>query len=574
MRVLLLTHTFNSLAQRFYVELTQRGHEVSVEFDVNDSVTVEAAALFKPDLIVAPYLRRAIPEAIWRHHTCIVIHPGVIGDRGPSALDWAILNGESTWGVTALQANEVMDGGDIWATAEFPLRLAKKSSLYRNEVTEAAVRCLQEVLAKCGDPTFQPRSLDYADPSVRGQLRPLMEQSERRIDWQRDDTATVLRKIRSADGFPGVLDELYGRTVYLYDAHPEDELHGEPGTVIARRDHAICRATVDGAVWIGHLKAQPIDDERSFKLPAGLLLGDVLDGVPEVPLAIETGDGRETLQEIRYRERDGVGYLTFEFYNGAMSTDQCRRLLAAYETARGRDTKVLVLLGGRDFWSNGIHLNVIEQADSPADESWANINAMNDLTRAIIETDDQLTIAALRGNAGAGGVFLALAADRVYAREGVILNPHYKSMGNLYGSEYWTYLLPKRVGAERAELLTQERLPVGARQECEIGLLDDCFGIDVDSFDARVRDIAAGLAANPGIDAQIAAKRGRRIADEARKPLVDYREEELARLQLNFYGFDPSYHVARYNFVHKVPHSRTPYHLARHRRVDFNSDAA
>ena len=28
-----------------------------------------------------------------------------------------------------------------------------------------------------------------------------------------------------------------------------------------------------------------------------------------------------------------------------------------------------------------------------------------------------------------------------------------------------------------------------------------------------------------------------------------YREEELDRLRLNFYGFDPSYHIARYYFV-------------------------
>ena len=40
----------------------------------------------------------------------------------------------------------------------------------------------------------------------------------------------------------------------------------------------------------------------------------------------------------------------------------------------------------------------------------------------------------------------ALAADRVYARDDVVLNPYYRHMGGLYGSEYWTYLLPRRVG--------------------------------------------------------------------------------------------------------------------------------
>ncbi len=50
-------------------------------------------------------------------------------------------------------------------------------------------------------------------------------------------------------------------------------------------------------------------------------------------------------------------------------------------------------------------------------------------------------------------MFLALAADCVLARSGIVLNPHYRNMGNLYGSEYWTYLLPRRVGAEQANAL-------------------------------------------------------------------------------------------------------------------------
>ena len=171
----------------------------------------------------------------------------------------------------------------------------------------------------------------------------------------------------------------------------------------------------------------------------------------------------------------------------------------------------------------------------------------------------------MQGNAGAGGVFLALAADRVWARAGVVLNPHYKNMGNLYGSEYWTYLLPRRVGADNARAITQRRLPVGAREAVAIGLIDDHFGATPEAFreeaSARARRIAAERAFLP----TLREKNSRRRADEAAKPLAAYRAEELARMRLNFYGFDSSYHVARYHFVAKVPHSRTPLWLARHR---------
>lgn len=554
MRILFLTHSFNGLAQRLHVELTRRGHEVSVEFDINEAVTIEAVTLFRPDLIVAPFLKRAIPETLWQEHVCLVVHPGIKGDRGPSALNWAILNDETEWGVTVLQASGEMDAGDIWAEARFAMRAASKGSLYRNEATEAAVRALLEAVIRFEAGGFVPEPLDYGRPEVRGRLHHPTRQADRAIDWRQDDMATALRKIRSADGFPGVLDEIHGEQVYLFDAHAETTLRGRPGQIIARHGGAICRATVDGAVWIGHLKRKP-GHEPTFKLPAAMVLGSKLAGVPEL--------APSSWHEIRYEEQGEVGILHFDFYNGAMGTEQCERLQTAYVEACQRPTRVIVLAGGEDFWSNGIHLNLIEAAPSPADESWRNINAMNDLARAIIDTTSHLTISALQGNAGAGGVFLALAADKVVARTGVVLNPHYKAMGNLYGSEYWTYLLPRRVGAACAHEITENRLPLDANQAKEIGLIDDCFGGDKTEFWREVESLALRMARD---SAQLlATKRERRLGDEARRPLAAYRAEELAHMKRNFYGFDPSYHVARYNFVCKIPQSHTPRHLACHR---------
>lgn len=564
-KILFLTHAFNSLAQRLYVELTARGHEVSIEFDINDGVTEEAVRLYDPELVVAPFLKRAIPESVWRSRRCIVIHPGIKGDRGPSSLDWAVQEGAVEWGVTALEAVAEMDAGPIWASVNFPMRAANKASLYRNEVTEAAARALAMSLERMRDPDFLPEPLDCARPDVRGRARPPMRQSDRAIDWTRDSAVSVLAKLRAADGVPGVLDELYGEPVYLYDAHPEDLLQaGRPGAVIARRDGAILRATIDGAVWIGHLKRKT-QGEPALKLPATTVLGDKLAGVPELTVPLHDEARARTYRELAYAERDGVGYLHFPFYNGAMSTRQCERLAAAIRYAKSRPTRVIVLTGGRDSWSNGIHLNVIEASATPADESWANINAIDDVALEILSCDRHLTIAAMQGNAGAGGVFLALAADRVLARRGVILNPHYKGMGNLYGSEYWTYLLPKRVGAERARTITERRLPIGSPQAMALGLIDEAVGEDLQAFVVHLERTASALAAAPDFAAQLERKRAERAADEAVKPLERYRAEELERVKLNFWGFDPSYHVARYHFVFKIPKSRTPLYLARHR---------
>ncbi len=549
MRILLLAHSFNSLTQRLYVELTERSHEMSVEFDINDAITREAVALFRPDIVLAPFLKRAIPEDVWRGCRCLIVHPGIVGDRGPSALDWAVLDGEAVWGVTVLEAEAEMDAGPVWASVNFPMRPATKSSLYRREIADAAMEAVTTAVARIESGNHDPVC---REAMMLGRLRPLCRQSDRLIDWHHDGTDIVLQKIGSADGVPGVRDTLFGRPVRLFDAHRAEGLTGAPGTIIARCDGALARATRDGAVWIGHVREER---DEALKLPSTYVFA-----AESAALPVAAG-----YAPIRYEEEGAVGFLHFAFYNGAMSTTQCETLRAAYAQALRRPTRVLLLMGGPDHWSNGIHLGLIEAADSPADESWRNINAMDDFVRDIITTEDRLVVSVLRGSAGAGGVFLALAADEVWACQGIVLNPHYKDMGNLYGSEYWTYLLPRRVGPENARRLTQARLPMGVAEGQRLGLIDRTLPPNSFNEPGAIGEAAHRLAADPNFETRLIDKRRRREDDEALKPLERYRAEELERMRLNFYGFDPSYHVARCNFIRKTPKSRTPVTLARHR---------
>ncbi len=556
LRVLFLVSAHNSLSQRAYVALTERGHQVSVAVVDSGAEMETAVEVHRPELVVCPFLTKIIPESVWSEHRCLIVHPGPVGDRGPASLDWAIELGMGEWGVTVLEATGEVDGGDIWATRRFRTRPVGKSSLYRHEVRRGAVDALVEAVDNVGANGYSPTPLDYADPSVTGRPLPALSQADRSIDWSSDPSATILRKIRAAEGNPGVLDRIGDVELHLFGAHPERTLRGLPGAIVAQRDGAICRATVDGAVWITHLRQRDRGAERFFKLPAAralALAGHELD-VPEVPAALHAPmpEG-ETYREISYEERSGVGYLHFDFYNGAMSTEQCRRLREAYSYARSRrQTRVIVLMGGPDFWSNGIHLNVIEAAENPAEESWYNLHAIDEVVRDIVETDSHLVIAALSGDAAAGGVPMALAADHVVAREDVVLNPYYGHMGGLHGSEYWTYLLPRRVGPELTAELTGTFAPVGTRRAVEIGLLDAAFGEDLVAFRAQLSGLAERLARHPDMGHWLDEKRRQRTRDEQVKPLSTYRTEELARCHENFFGPDGSYHEARRRFVHKI----------------------
>ena len=166
------------------------------------------------------------------------------------------------------------------------------------------------------------------------------------------------------------------------------------------------------------------------------------------------------------------------------------------------------------------------------------------------------------GDRGRGGGARQLGGDlgeQVLARDGIVLNPHYQGMGGLYGSEYWTYSLPKRVGAEKAQELTERCLPVSVQEARAIGLIDDVILQDhpgesaFGGFREQIARIAEGLARSPHYASWLEHKRAGRAQDERVKPLQQYRADELAEMKKNFWGEDRGYHLARAAFVRKQP---------------------
>jgi putative two-component system protein, hydrogenase maturation factor HypX/HoxX len=553
-RILLLVTAFNGLSQRAWCVLREAGHDVGVLLATSETDMIEGVRRARPDLIICPFLKDRVPAAVWQHWRTVIVHPGPVGDRGPSSLDWAISDSARSWGVTALQAVEEMDAGPIWATRTFAVPAAppRKSSLYNGPVADAAIECIVEVVTKAQDGSFTPT------PAEKKDARPLMRQNDRAFGWD-EPTETIVRRIRAADGSPGVRTELGGMPVFAYDAVPGLARGARPGQLLSRRQGAVLVGTGDGSLWLGHLRAaDPGHGRAGIKLPSTTLLGARLRGVAHSPLP--PGNEPEhpaAYRQVRYRRSGAVGWLSFDFYNGAMAPGHCRRLLAGFKHAVSQDTEVLVLRGGTDAFSNGIHLNVIEAAADPASSAWAGIRAINEVCREIIMCTRQVVIAGYAGSAGAGGVMLGLGADIVAARDGIVLNPYYE-MG-LYGSELHTYTLPRRVGAEAAQSLIDDKLPVSAARARSIGLVDEVGPRHPDAY-------AQWLAALAERESDVRTARNRRqvkarrLAAE-RVPLEVYEAQELAEMSRDMFADRNGFAAARHAFVRKVKPAATPARL-------------
>jgi len=546
MKITLLITSFNSSSQIAFCALKDMEHTIDVVYAMNPEQMEQEVSSFQPDIIISPFLKKFIPDTLYSKYPCFVLHPGIRGDRGAYSLDNAIREDKREWGVVYLKANDEYDCGAIYAEEFFSMRKTYKASLYRNEVNQSSIQALKTLLSNIEDKVFLPILQD--DNIMHKQLT----QDDRSIDWIKDTTAVILKKIYMSDSHPGVKDEILGVECYLYGAHNEQKLRGKhPKEILAKRDGAICLATIDGAVWITHLKE--ID---RFKLPATYVLKEKLLGIKEDRLPLVFDKSYETFYEISCEINNDIAYLYFDFHNGAFSSEKCMKLKYAFEYIK-TEAKVVVLMGGKDFFSNGIHLNILEDSKKNGEDGWSNINAMNDLVKSILFADDVITVASFEKNSGAGGVFLALACDYVLGSDSAVLNPHYKTLG-LSGSEYHSYTLPKRVGSERSMQLLDECLPLDAKQAKEIGMIDEVY-ISLNYKESLDSFCNTLLHEEEKYEDFLWDKE--EYLEENRAKIEQAREQEIDIMYPEFWEEASSFHTLRYEFVYKVCPLSTPKRL-------------
>ena len=216
-----------------------------------------------PEVILCPFLTKRILEEIWKDKSrlCLVVHPGIHGDRGASSIDWALKDKLPEWGVTVLQAGEAMDAGDMWSTKNFKVQDGStKSSLYGTVVVDTAMDAIHEAMEKIVT-RQQDIPLDYLDPEVKGTLRENRKLSCRKFDFNQCANEAA-RQIRMSDSSPGAPYSFDRHKVFLCNAQVDftkEFVEAEPGTIAGHRNGAVRIACANGSIWVTHMKGRGKD---------------------------------------------------------------------------------------------------------------------------------------------------------------------------------------------------------------------------------------------------------------------------------------------------------------------------
>src|SRR5213075_2585865 len=201
-----------------------------------DSDFLQQLRDLRPDVgVVVAYghiLRPALLELPPRG--MINVHPSLLpGLRGAAPVEWAIIRGHETTGVTIIQLDAGMDSGPILHQIPHHIGPDVTGAELSAHVAEMGAQALVETLAMMeqSDPPPQP----VPQNEDRATFAPKLTRDTARIDWTKDARA-ISCLIRGLDPRPGAWTELNHAELKLFNPkvnEPPFPGTGAPGEVLS-----------------------------------------------------------------------------------------------------------------------------------------------------------------------------------------------------------------------------------------------------------------------------------------------------------------------------------------------------
>lgn len=214
-----------------------RGEEFIAELralDADLSVVVAYGQILKPEVLSVPRLGS------------MNIHASLLPElRGAAPVQWAIIRGYETTGVTIMQMEAGLDSGPMLLRVEEPIVPEESGAELGGRLAEIGAEALVETLALMEDGQIVPEPQDHS----RATYAPKLDRETARINWSLP-AFEVARWIRGLDDVPGAWSPLGDRgPVKLFRPRLEDG-DGAPGTVLDTDGEGVLIATGEGAVRI------------------------------------------------------------------------------------------------------------------------------------------------------------------------------------------------------------------------------------------------------------------------------------------------------------------------------------
>ncbi len=206
---------------------------------------------------------------------CLNIHASLLPRwRGAAPIHRAIEAGDAQTGVTIMQMDAGLDTGDMLLMEAVPIRDDDTTGSLHDRVAMLGGRLIVEALevAACGGLTARPQPEEGVTYAHK------IEKAEAALDWTAP-AATLARRVRAFNPFPGAATALAGDAIKVWTAHADGHAGGgTPGEVLAADADGIRVAAGAGALVLTELqrsggkRLSAADFLRGFALAPGQVL--------------------------------------------------------------------------------------------------------------------------------------------------------------------------------------------------------------------------------------------------------------------------------------------------------------
>ncbi|MCL2363806.1 MAG: methionyl-tRNA formyltransferase [Defluviitaleaceae bacterium] len=248
------------------------GHEADV---ISPSPRDVRARLktFDADIFVVAAYGLLLPKAVLEMPRlgCINVHGSLLPRyRGASPIHAAILNGDTTTGVTIMHMAEGMDTGDMILKREMPIAPDEHFPSVHDHMAILGAEALLEAL----DTLVNGTAASEAQDCTLATHAPIIKKTDGQIDWTQP-AESILNKIRAYDPWPGAYTMLDGAQLKIWRAQAikkenitvGDEIGDDtaPGTVLAADNNGL----LIRAGQVTTLLATELQGQNAKKMPAG-----------------------------------------------------------------------------------------------------------------------------------------------------------------------------------------------------------------------------------------------------------------------------------------------------------------
>lgn len=212
----------------------------------------EQIVSLRPDLIVVVAYGKILPKAVLDAPKlgCINVHGSLLPKyRGAAPIQWAVIHGEKTAGVTTMMMAEGMDTGDMLLKAETPVGEEETAGELFDRLMTIGADLLSDTLQKLEVGTLE--RIPQAESEAT--MAPMLSKELSQIDWAR--SARELHDlIRGLNPWPCAHSTLDGKRLKLL-ASRVTEGNGEPGTVESRNGGLVVYCG-EGALLLTELQTE------------------------------------------------------------------------------------------------------------------------------------------------------------------------------------------------------------------------------------------------------------------------------------------------------------------------------